>query len=183
MASATAEKLDVDAFLSAFEGRQGRWELRDGRPLKMSAEQAVHVRVKHRAARALEDAIARAGLPCEAFAEGLTVRIDRDNAYEPDALVNCGVPIPGRSLEAPNPVIVVEVVSPSSANFDRGGKRAGYFSVPAVQHYLIVDAQARCLEHHFRTPHGGLDFHALREGALRLDPPGLDLQVADFLPA
>jgi hypothetical protein len=85
MANAVAEKLDVDGFLAAFAGREGRWELRGGLPVKLSAETAGHVRVKGLAFRALQDAIARARVPCEAFGDGLTVRIDRMNVYEPDA--------------------------------------------------------------------------------------------------
>jgi Uma2 family endonuclease len=180
MANAVAEKLDVDGFLAAFEGRDGRWELRGGLPVKLSAETAGHVRVKFLAARALQDAIARAGVPCEAFAEGLTVRIDRMNAYEPDALVQCGAPVADRSLESPSPIIVVEVISPSSRAFDRGTKRDGYFSLPSVQHYLILDPEQRTVAHHFRKPNGGLDSRDLRSGPLRLDPPGLELDVASL---
>jgi Uma2 family endonuclease len=183
MANAVAEKLDVDGFLAAFEGRDGRWELRGGLPVKLSAETAGPVRVKGLAARALQDSIVRAGVPCEAFAGGLTVRIDRMNAYEPDALVQCGTPVADRSLEAPSPIMVVEVISPSSGAFDRGTKRDGYFSLPSVQHYLIVDPEQRTVAHHFRKPNGGLDSRDLRSGPLRLDPPGLDLDVASLFTA
>ena len=41
---------------------------------------------------------------------GMTVEVDTD--YEPDAVVNCGPPIPDDAIAAPNPVIVVEVLSP-----------------------------------------------------------------------
>jgi Uma2 family endonuclease len=130
----------------------------------------------------LQDAIARAGVPCEAFAEGLTVRIDRMNAYEPDALVQCGAPVADRSLEAPSPIIVVEVISPSSGAFDRGTKRDGYFSLPSVRHYLTLDPEQRTVAHYFRKPDGSLTSHDLRSGALRLDPRGLDLDVASLFP-
>jgi len=182
MANAVAERMDVDAFLLAFEG-QGRWELRDGRPVKLSAETLGHVRVKARAFLALRDAIARAGLPCEAFMDGLIVRIDRDNAYEPDASVQCGTHLPDHLLEAPSPIIVVEVVSPSSKTFDRRTKRKGYFSLASLRHYLILDPDERLVEHHFRTTQGALDSQTMATGSLRLDPPGLEIDVASFFPA
>jgi Uma2 family endonuclease len=180
MANAVAEKLDVDGFLSAFDGREGRWELRGGRPVKLSAETVEHVRAKQRAWRALDDAIARAGLPCEAFVDGLTVRIDRDNAYEPDALVQCGGSFGLRSLEATSPIIVVEVLSASSRTFDQRTKKVGYFSLPSLHHYLIVDPEHGTVEHYFRKADGALDSVLLRSGALRLDPPGLELEVASL---
>jgi Uma2 family endonuclease len=182
MANAFVERLDVDGFLAAFEGREGRWELREGRPTRLSAETAAHVRVKGLIYVALREAIARAGLPCEAFAEGLTVRIDRANAYEPDALVQCGAPVIERSLVAPSPNIVVEVVSPSSARFDRGTKRTGYFSLPSLNHYLIIDPEKRTVDHHFRKPDGLLDSRLVAVGVLRLEPPGMEIELAAIFP-
>jgi Uma2 family endonuclease len=70
------------------------------------------------------------------------------------------------------------VISPSSRAFDCGTKRDGYFSLPSVQHYLILDPEQRTVAHHFRKPYGGLDSRDLRSSPLRLDPPGLDLDVA-----
>jgi Uma2 family endonuclease len=92
--------------------------------------------------------------------------------------VQCGAPVADRSLEAPSPIIVVEVISPSSRAFDCGTKRDGYFSLPSVQHYLILDPEQRTVAHHFRKPNGGLDSRDLRSSPLRFDPPGLDLDVA-----
>ncbi|MFZ1109413.1 MAG: hypothetical protein WAN43_13860 [Rhodomicrobium sp.] len=60
-------------------------------------------------------AIAAANLPCRAFVDGLGVKIDDETVFEPDALVNCGPPMRRGSLIAPNQVIVVEVISPTSA--------------------------------------------------------------------
>ena len=69
--------------------------------------------------------------------------IDSDTAYEPDALVNCGEKIPTGSMLAPAPVVVVEVVSPSSSKRDTGLKVEGYFSVATIAHYLVVDLAKR----------------------------------------
>ena len=58
-------------------------------------------------------------------------------------LVNCGERVPSKSLYAPNSIIVVEVVPPSSRARDLSEKLADYFRVPSVQHYLIVDWDRR----------------------------------------
>ena len=55
---------------------QGRFELVRGQVVAMSPEPAGHVRAKGSTYRALEDAIAASGLGCEAFPDGMTVRID-----------------------------------------------------------------------------------------------------------
>jgi len=61
---------------------------------------------------ALDRAIRAAALPCEALPGGITVDVDDDTNYEPDAIVNCGPELPEDAIAAKNPVIVVEVLSP-----------------------------------------------------------------------
>jgi Uma2 family endonuclease len=85
-------EMDVDAFLAWAEGREGRWELRDGQLVMMAPERAVHALTKYAAQKALEAGILRLGLPCRMFPDGMTVRITPRNAYEPDALVVCPPP-------------------------------------------------------------------------------------------
>src|SRR5271165_4665910 len=108
MSDAVQSDMDVDAFLEWAEGRDGRWELRDGQPVMMSPERAVHALTKYAAQKALEGGIVRAGLPCRMFPDGMTVRITPRNAYEPDALVVSPPPADLNTMEIPNPVIVVE---------------------------------------------------------------------------
>src|SRR5437868_4471900 len=65
----------------------------------------------------------RAGkLPCHVMPDGMTVRIADTTAYEPDALIYCGPRLPPSSLLVPNPIIVVEVLSPSPQHIDAGTK-------------------------------------------------------------
>ena len=49
--------MDVDAFLAWAEGRQGRWELRDGQPVMMAPERAAHALTKFSAQMALKEGI------------------------------------------------------------------------------------------------------------------------------
>jgi Uma2 family endonuclease len=58
--------------------------------------------------RALGDAISRAGLECEAFTDGMSVRIGDLTVYEPDALVHCGPRTPDDAAEVADPTIVIE---------------------------------------------------------------------------
>ena len=110
----------------------------------------------------------------------MTIRIDDHTAYEPDALVYCGERLPRGSLTAPNPIVIVEVLSPTTAHTDTSAKLIGYFSLPSVQHYLVIDPDKRVVTHHLRAPDGGITAHSSTDGALRLDPPGIELKVADL---
>ena len=170
-------------FLLWAEAQEGHWELQDGAPVAMSPERVSHVRTKGLAFRALATAIGRAQLSCEAFSDGVSVRIEDGSVYEPDALVHCGARLAEDALEASNPVIVVEVVSPSTAARDHGVKLAGYFSLPSVAHYLILDPERRVVIHHKRGNGEVLETRILSAGALRLDPPGLEIPVAELFAA
>jgi Uma2 family endonuclease len=182
MVAVPEHKMTVDEYLAWAEGQPGRYELYAGTVYAMAPERAVHAEVKFAVQGALLTGIKKANLPCLMLPDGMTVRIDRNTAHEPDALVYCGQKVAPHSLEVPNPVIVVEVLSPSTRHIDAAFKLEGYFSVPSVQHYLIVNPDRQMVVHHAR----GDDVIATRlvsSGAIKLDPPGIRVTVEDFYPA
>lgn len=164
----------------AWAGRQsGRYELSWGVVVPMNPQRLSHAVVKARVWAALDQAIRAAGLECQAFGDGVTVEIGEDTDYEPDALVNAG-PVPDlEAIAAPNPIIVVEVTSPSTASVDTGEKLADYFRLPSIQHYLIVRTARREVIHHARRG-DHIEARVIAAGALHLDPPGLVVAVEDF---
>jgi len=178
---AVKRPMTVPEFLAWAEAQdQGRYELVRGEVVAMSPERARHVRAKAACWLALTEAIKAGGLPCEALSDGIAVVIDEHTSREPDALVQCGKPVDADSLTADEPAIVVEVLSPSSARSDTGGKLAEYFSVPSVSHYLIVDPLRRLVIHHARGEGDAIATHIRSDGELRLSPPGLTLQVTSL---
>ena len=116
----------------------------------MSPETAGHADTKAAVYNALLAGIRARHLPCHVFPDGMTVRIDETTAYEPDALVYCGDKLPPSAIEVPEPVIVAEVI-PSSRQVDLAIKLAGYFLLPSLAHYLIVDPTRSLILHHSRT--------------------------------
>lgn len=179
MPDASLSPMTVDEFLVWAEGRPGRYELDAGRVLAMAPERIGHLLAKTSAFDALSAAVARSGLPCRALPDGAAVKIDATTLYEPDALVFCGAMPPRDALAIVAPVIVVEVLSPTTGRHDRGGKLIGYFAIPGLHHYLIVDAECRILVHHARRG-DEIATRILRSGSLDLDPPGLALTVEEF---
>ncbi len=169
---------DYVAWANAQPERQ-RTELINGQILAKAPERVEHGEVKLAAAIALRAAIAQAGLDCHALGDGMTVRIDEHTAYEPDALVYCGARLARGSIIVSDPVVVVEVLSPATAHTDTSAKLIGYFKLPSVMHYLVLDPEARSVTHHRRD----MLAEILTSGQLRLEPPGLDLEVDDLLGA
>jgi Uma2 family endonuclease len=175
--SAPSDKL----VLSAADPR-GRFERVEGRPVAMAPEYWVHARLKARIWRALDRQITEAGLPCQAVPNGMALEIYEGTNYElvdPDALVNCGPPMPDDAVAAPNPVIVVEVLSPGTASRDAGGKLADYFRVASIQHYLLVRPNRREVIHHRRMGER-IETSIVRKDTIVLDPPGLRLAIEEI---
>jgi Uma2 family endonuclease len=176
---ALPSRLTVDQFLAwAVRQQEGKYELIDGVVTMQQAQQWGHSKVKAAVYLALRQAIAASGLAYYAAPDGPTVRIGQHKAFVPDALVAPLPEPPFYSLEIPNPVIVVEVLSPSTARTDATTKLRGYFEVPSVRHYLIVDPDKRCITHCKRTT-DKVTRRIVRKGAVKLSPPGLKLALTD----
>jgi Uma2 family endonuclease len=176
------KRLTVPEFLAWAQSQpNGRHELVRGEIIAMAPERWQHVEAKQRIFLALRDAIRRGGVACQAMIDGLAVVIDGDTSYIPDVLVNCGQPGAPESMIAPNPVIVVEVLSPSSGAIDKTVKLADYFRVAGLMHTLIVDGVRRRVLHHRRQPGGDIAVMIRTEGEIGLDPPGIAVAVASLL--
>jgi Uma2 family endonuclease len=147
----------------------------------MAPERIQHVRVKTRVWAALDRAIAAAGVDCEALGDGVTIEVDDDTDYEPDVVVNCGPPASPDAIAAANPVIVVEVLSPSTQSIDTNEKLAGYFKLPSVQHYLVVATRRREVIHHRRAG-AAIESRVANIGSIEFDPPGISIDVAQLYP-
>ena len=176
--------MTVDEYLVWGETHPGKYELHDGVIVKMPSEQAGHLKVKGRAHMELHRAVKASGRSdLHVLPDGATVRIAPHRAYEPDALVYAGPELPDTAIEVPNPVIVVEVLSPSTANFDATQKLIGYFGVPSIAHYLIVHPAELPVILHSRQADGTILTRLLQSGTVKLDPPGIEIDIASLLAA
>lgn len=171
--------MTVDDYLAWAErqGEPGRCELLNGQVVAMAPERSIHRRLKSRVWRLLQTAVEDAGIACVVELDGATVRIDEHNAYEPDALVYCGPPLPGHTMEVPAPVIVVEVLSKSTRLMDTTAKLAGYFMVSSVEHYLIVDPDMSTLAHWRRGADAPVLVATSSAGELHMTPPGIAIRL------
>jgi Uma2 family endonuclease len=174
-----AGRMTVEQFLVWLEDQpeHPRYELIDGVPVAMAPGRAAHARLKAEIWLALRDGIKSGGLPCEVFPDGMGVQIDEASLYEPDAVVHCGERLPGEEVLIPAPIIVVEVLSPSTQHVDTGLKLEGYLRLPSVRHYLIARTDRPAIIHHRRTDDSEISTRIVTAGALNLDPPGLTLDI------
>lgn len=176
----TPKRITVDEYLIWAERHPGRYELINGVVREMSPETSGHADAKAAAFMALRSAIKRAGLAASAKPDGMTVRISKHVSFEPDALVYLAPKVDRNNVEIQNPIIIVEVGSPSTRGYDTGFKLPHYMTLPSVEHVLLVNADEKFIVHHKRAVGGGVHSETVSEGILRLDPPGLEIPVAEF---
>ncbi|MFM9938630.1 MAG: Uma2 family endonuclease [Hyphomicrobiaceae bacterium] len=165
----------------------GRFELWDGEVIvkraptgQQQSERSRHWEAKFSIAAALKAAVKKSGLPCYAVPEGAGLKLSNSRVVEPDAMVYCGQRVSPDDLFVPNPIVVVEVLSPSTASFDHGLKLQEYFKLDSVHHYLIIDSKGPMVIHHSRGAGDALLTRIVSSPSLRLDPPGLDVDLSEI---
>jgi Uma2 family endonuclease len=178
-----ALRMTREEYYAWAESRRGRFERINGIVVAMAPERVVHNRAKGNLREMMRTAIRMAAVPCEAFTDGLSVPVG-DSDYEPDCIVRCGeTPLPGEALAATDPLIVVEVLSPTTARYDRAIKFSEYFRLQSVRHYLIVWPDEPRVVHHRRADGGDIETVTMTQGELVLSPPGTTIRVEDiYLP-
>jgi Uma2 family endonuclease len=151
MASPAQKRLTLPEFLEWDDGTDRRYELLDGVPVMMAPPLEAHGEL----ALALGVEIrARVQPPCRVISEaGLVISDRADTYYVADLAVTCAPREPGRRMVV-EPVLVIEVLSPSTSQVDRWRKVADYRTLASVQEILVVFSDERRVEVQRRTADG-----------------------------
>lgn len=94
--------------------------------------------------------------------------------------MTCATVIDETARLIPEPVVIVEVASPSTRLADVNDKVELYEHIPSVQHYLVLEQDQRRMVHYGRGQSGRLEPRIIREGSISLAPPGVDLLMEAF---
>jgi Uma2 family endonuclease len=126
--------MDKDTFLAWAQGHEGRFELVERRVVMMVGGSKTHALIASQLMRALW---ARIDVTkWVVLGSDLAVDVGPDSLRYPDAIVDS---IGGqRALVATAPILIAEVLSPSSATLDLGDKAAEYLRLPTLAAYLVV---------------------------------------------
>lgn len=175
MAVTLTKRLDYDDYAGIPPDRH-RHEVLDGTLHVTPPPSPVHQRVSRRLQRVLEDHVQARGLG-EVFNAPIDVILSPHDVVQPDLVVVAdAAQVSGRGVEGP-PLLVVEILSPSTAGHDRVVKAARYTAL-GIPHYWLVDPDPRRVEC-YRLGEAGYTLTAQAEAAGTLAPPGWpDLAIA-----
>ena len=146
------DRMTQDEFLM-WQTRQDKlYELVDGRPklpLKMMAGASQrHDRVVINAILSL--GVQLKGKPCRPMTSDVAVSIPKGNFRRPDMTIECGKPDNDRTLRATDPRVAMEVLSPSTMEFDRFRKIEEYKTIPDLKVVFLVDTEDALVTVHRR---------------------------------
>ena len=147
------QKMSVEEFLDFAESSEERYEYIDGEPIKMSGGKLNHFLIIANIMNAIANLLAERDF--DVLGSGMLVRVGQASLVAPDVSVVSGEP----ETEADtrillNPILVVEVLSPTSVDHDRVVKRDFYQSVTSIQAYLIVEQQRMLADLYIRSETG-----------------------------
>ena len=174
-------KMTAAAYLEWDRQQDERHEFYDGEVFSRTSGTRRHSLIGTNAMCALGNLLS----VCEnlVYGSGMRIHIESTGSFVyPDASVVCP-PVEGEGDDViSNPVLVVEVLSPSTEDFDRGTKFGYYRQIPTLKDYLVISQDQARVEHHFRN---GGELWSLRdvEGIdeiLKLVSLQMDLPLAEI---
>ncbi|HEX5105425.1 MAG TPA: Uma2 family endonuclease [Pirellulaceae bacterium] len=116
------------------------------------------------------------GRPCETYSTDMRVRITPTGLYTyPDVVVACGSPqfADNEQDVLLNPTVLIEVLSPSTASYDRGDKRVHYLQLDSLRELLLVEQEFPAVEHHIRQPNGDWIERQIEGPEARIELPSI----------
>ena len=171
MSAAVQQRMSLDEFLAWERGQELRWEFDGFAPVAMNGGTVGHSQIATNIVEALGRRLR--GSPCRVFRGDIKVIVNGRVRY-PDAVVTC-TPVAATSDIVPEPVVVFEVLSPSTAGVDRVRKNFEYSATPSIRHYVMLEQSAMAATIFSRD---GSDWVGhLRHGDVDLALPALGLTL------
>ena len=167
-ARAAHRRYTYEQYLAFERAANVRHEFFDGEIYAMAGGTPTHAAVSVNVSGLLREQLRGRG--CQTYSSDLRVRVvETGLATYPDVTVVCGRPEldPDRHTVT-NPVLVVEVLSPSSAAYDRGEKLEQYKLIPSLREVVLVAHDERLVEVWRRSEDGAWARREARTGALVL---------------
>ncbi len=173
MPSAAEKLMSLDEFL-AWEREQPDRHEYDGMVITMMTGGSLdHSTIASNLRTALSNKLRGTG--CMAFRGDAKVIANGAVRY-PDLSVTCS-PVIGRDDIVPEPVLIIEVLSPSTERVDRGRKKLDYFATPSVRQYAIVEQDERLIDLYTRTDAGWINEVVAGDAVLNLLSIAVELSL------
>ncbi len=149
--SAVVEKLfTVDEYIEFEENSDIRHEFHDGHLYPIEATSAAHNEVKQNVVALIRPVFRKQG--CKVFDENIKLQIVENGKYVyPDIMLTCHEDDKKATYLMKYPSLIVEILSKSTADYDKGSKFDYYQTLPSIQYYLLIESRWQKIELYSRT--------------------------------
>jgi Uma2 family endonuclease len=138
-------RMSVEAYLALDNASpQTRYEYLDGQVLMMSGGSAEHALISANVITSLNRTLGDS--PCLVFTSDARVKLSDARYVYPDVTVSCTTPLPQGTQSLTEPIVIVEVLSPSTEVYDRGEKLLSYRACPTLQAVLLISQNRPIVE-------------------------------------
>ncbi len=172
-----------EEYLALEELADYRSEYYRGEIFAMAGGSANHNRIARNLVIALETELE--GKPCEAFITDMRLLVKKNGLYTyPDVMVVCGKLqfVKGRTDTLTNPGVIIEVLSESTKDYDRGAKFELYRAIETLQDYVLIDQSRVHVEYFHKLEDGRwllTEFNEL-EAVLKLESVGMEMPLSQI---
>ena len=175
MSAKLLQSLTAAEFLAWERGQDLRYEFDGIRPVAMTGGSLNHSAIATNIVTALER---RLRPPCRAYRGDVKIHAAGSIRY-PDAVVTCS-PVDGRSDIVPEPKVVFEVLSPSTAAIDRMVKNQEYRATASIQRYVMLEQSRIGATVFARAADDWVGSVFLGEAMLEMPELGISIPLAEF---
>ncbi len=156
MSAIPKHKYTIEEYIEFDKNNEGRWEYFDGEIIDMAGGSLNHNRISANLSRVLGNKLEDKG--CIALPGDMRLKVPKALPYRyPDVVVVCGEPIietiQGQEMLV-NPLLIVEVLSPSTKAYDFDLKFTAYQSIESFREYLLVAQDRPRVTHYARQSDG-----------------------------
>ncbi len=171
------KKITFEEYLAFEQQSEVRHEFDDGVLIPLEATTKRHNRI-------VTNILLNADVPrlrkagCQVFHENVITRVRENKKYVyPDIVVTCDPADKADEYVIKNPCVIMEVLSKSTAHYDKAGKFFKYQRIPSLQQYILISQYAIAVEYYLKMEDGQWAYQALDSLEDVLVIPSLSLEI------
>jgi Uma2 family endonuclease len=170
----------ADDYLAWEPTQLDRHEYLDGEVFAMAGAEDRHVTVAMNIGFAVRQHLS--GSPCRTYMSDMRLFVAAVNSYfYPDVLVTCSAHDLASPKAKTEPKLIIEVLSPSTAAYDRGLKFSHYRNLASLEEYALIDLDTRITDCYRKGPDGLWVLHPFaRDASVELASVALTLSAAQL---
>jgi len=174
---AVRKPMSLAEFLEWEERQELRYEFDGVEPVAMTGGSAAHADIQANLATAFRNRMR--GKPCKFYGSDLKIQVADNSIRYPDGMVVC-TPVAPNATAVRDPVVIFEVLSPSTAAKDRIVKAREYQATPSVKRYVMLEQDRIGATVHVRAEDGWSVLVLKDDDTLVMPEIGLEIPVAEF---